>query len=203
MDLIAITTHSFPPCLDICIAVLTSNEIAHTDMCWGESLWVVLVNMHMVLWRGVTWPKGWAETFWRGGSGSRCTSRVSSKWGLNKWYGLIQKEKVEQRGEWEIYSFSFIWHGSFVILWYFIRTFCFRPLGSDWSAQWDLLYVSESIRFDISWFNIEESISGRICHFEAQTQFTIHNTYMICAWFIWFFTLQISCWWYWSKCKVS
>lgn len=66
-------------------------------MCWGESLWVVLVNMHMVLWRGGTWPKGWAETFWRGGSESRCTSRVSSEWVSNKWYGLIQKEKVEQR----------------------------------------------------------------------------------------------------------
>lgn len=82
-----------------------------------------------------------------------------------------RKSSREKHREWEIYSFSFIWHGSSVILWWIICTFCFRPLGGDWSAQWDLLYASGSIRFDISWFNSEESISGWICHFEAQTQY--------------------------------
>lgn len=113
-----------------------------------------------------------------------------------------RKSSREKHREWEIYSFSFIWHGSFVILWWIICTFCFRPLGTDWSAQWDLLCVSESIRFDISWFNIEESISGWICHFEAQTQYVESINIWYALDVIWFFTLHISCWGYWSKCKV-
>lgn len=160
----------FYSCLDICIAILASNEVTHTDMCWGESSWVVLGkhaygvverrDMTLGLSRNLLKGRQWVKMYF--------TSLLKMRMSMSDTVSFKKRNlSKEKHREGEIYSFSFIWHCSFVILWEIFCPYCFCPLGTDWSAHWDLLYVSESIRFDILWFIIEESISGWICHFEA------------------------------------
>lgn len=134
----------FSSSLTFFTAILSSNKVKCRYVLRRFLVGLCWINMHIVLWSGGPW-----ETFWRDGSRSRCTSRVSLKWECQISDTVSFKKKRKQsrvkHTEGEICSCSFIWHGSFVILWEIFYSFCFCPRTAIEVRRGIFCNVSESI----------------------------------------------------------